>query len=138
MVLAVWVLGWLVFRGKATLALGFQDQTSFHGWLNGLRDDIQLAATRGNWFFDGVIGTVSDFLNWVVAQAQQLVSAPAFPRPVPQIGWVGVLALLAWVGLRRRRAGGPPCWSPRPSWCSASSATGRRGWTPSSSPPSPC
>ena len=97
LVVLVWLAGWAAFHGHATLALGFQDQTGFHSWLNDLRDDIQLAASRGNWFFSGVIGTVSDVLNWVVTQAQQLVSTPAFPRPVPQIGWVGVLALLVWV-----------------------------------------
>jgi glycine betaine/proline transport system permease protein len=96
--LVVWVVGWLVFKGQNTLTLGFQDLTGFHRWLNGLRDDIQLASSRGNWFFDGVIGTTADFFNWVVAQLQELVSTAAFPRPVPQIGWVGVLALLTWVG----------------------------------------
>ena len=93
-----WVAAWLLFRGQSTLALGFQDQTGLHHWLNGLRDDIQLAASRGNWFFDGVVGSVSDALNALVGQVQELVSTPAFPRPVPQIGWVGVVALLMWVG----------------------------------------
>lgn len=96
--LVVWVVGWLVLKGHDTLTLSFQDLNDFHRWLNDLRDDIQLAASRGNWFFDGVIGSVTDFFNWVVAQLQELVSSPAFPRPVPQIGWLGVLALLAWVG----------------------------------------
>ncbi|HYO41041.1 MAG TPA: ABC transporter permease subunit [Nocardioidaceae bacterium] len=96
--LVVWVAGWLVFKGQNTLTLGFQDLTGFHRWLNDLRDDIQLASSRGNWFFDGVIGTVSDLFNWVVAQLQELVSTAAFPRPVPQIGWVGVLALFTWIG----------------------------------------
>ena len=93
-----WVVAWLVFRGQGTLALGFQDQTGLHHWLNGMRDDIQLAAARGNWFFDGVVGTVSDALNALVGQVQELISTPAFPRPVPQVGWVGVVALLMWVG----------------------------------------
>lgn len=96
--LVVWVVGWLILKGHDTLTLSFQDLNDFHRWLNDLRDDIQLAASRGNWFFDGVIGSVTDFFNWVVAQLQELVSSPAFPRPVPQIGWLGVLALLAWVG----------------------------------------
>ncbi len=96
-VLVVWIVGWALLKGRNTLALGFQDQTDFHRWLNGLRDDIQLAASRGNWFFHGVIGTISDFFNWLVTQLQQLVSVPAFPRPVPEIGWLGVVALLIWL-----------------------------------------
>ena len=96
--LVVWVVGWQLFKHSDTLSLGFQDTTGFHQWLNDLRDSIQLATAHGNWFFNGVIGTISDFLNWVVAQLQELISAPAFPRPVPQIGWVGVVALFTWVG----------------------------------------
>ena len=28
---------------------------------------------------------------------QELISIPAFPRPVPEIGWLGVVALAAWI-----------------------------------------
>ena len=28
-----------------------------------------------------------------------LISEPAFPRPVPEIGWLGVLAIAVWVAL---------------------------------------
>jgi glycine betaine/proline transport system permease protein len=93
----VWVGGWALFKGVDTLTLPFQDVLGFHRWLNQLSDDIQLAATRGNWFFSGVIGSIGDFLNFVVAQLQELISTPAFPRPVPQIGWVGVVALFTWM-----------------------------------------
>ena len=93
----VWVGGWALFKGIDTLTLPFQDVLGFHKWLNQLSDDIQLAATRGNWFFSGVIGSIGDFLNFVVAQLQELISTPAFPRPVPQIGWVGVVALFTWM-----------------------------------------
>jgi glycine betaine/proline transport system permease protein len=95
-VLAVWVVGWLLFKNHNTLTLGFQDQTSFHTWLNNLRDDIQ-AAAQTNWFFQDVIGNISSFFNWLFGRLQELVSVPAFPRPVPEIGWLGVLAILGWV-----------------------------------------
>jgi glycine betaine/proline transport system permease protein len=97
-VVVVWLVGWALFKGQDTLALGFQDLTAFHRWLNGLSDDIQLAASQGNWFFDGVIGSISDALNAIVTWAREMVSIPAFPRPVPEIGWLGVAALLTWVG----------------------------------------
>ncbi len=96
-VVVVWVVGWLLLGGRNTLELGLQDQTEFHRWLNGLRDDIQAAAAEQNWFFDGVIGTITTFLNWLVEQLQELISVPAFPRPVPEIGWLGVLAIFVWV-----------------------------------------
>jgi len=96
-IVALWVVGWLVFKDKHTLTLGLQDQTDFHSWLNDLRDDIQVAAVQGNWFFDGFIGKVTEFFNWAVEQLHELIAAPAFPRPAPQIGWLGVLAIFAWV-----------------------------------------
>jgi glycine betaine/proline transport system permease protein len=94
----LWIGGWALFRGQDTASLGFQDLTAFHRWINDLRDNIQLATAHGNWFFKGVIGSIGDFLNWLVAQLQSLISTPAFPRPVPQIGWLGVAALFTWIG----------------------------------------
>ena len=38
---------------------------------------------------------IGDVLNWLVVQLQELISIPAFPRPVPEIGWLGVVALAA-------------------------------------------
>ncbi len=94
----VWVVGWSLLKGQNTLYVPFQQLNGFDTWINGLRDDIQ-AAAQTNWFFHGVIGNISDFFNWLVTQIQQLVSIPSPPRPVPEIGWLGVVALLGWVGL---------------------------------------
>jgi glycine betaine/proline transport system permease protein len=96
-VIVVWVVGWLIFRNHDTLVLSFQQQTDFHKWINDLRDNIQ-ASAQHNWFFHGVIGKITTFFNWLVEQIQHLFSLPAFPRPVPQVGWLGVLVLLGWVG----------------------------------------
>jgi glycine betaine/proline transport system permease protein len=97
-VIAAWVVGWALFRHHFTLATGFQDLNGFDTWLNGIRDDIQ-GASLTNWFFHGVLGTLSTFVNWVISQIQQLISQPALPRPVPQIGWLGVVAIFSWVAL---------------------------------------
>ncbi len=97
-VAVVWVVGWRVFHDKDTLATPFQQLNDFHTWINDLRDNIQ-ASAQTNWFFHGVIGNISDFFNWLVTQLQQLVSTPSPTRPVPQIGWLGVLAILGWIGL---------------------------------------
>jgi glycine betaine/proline transport system permease protein len=95
---AVWVVGWAVFKNHDTLATPFQQLNGFHRWINNLHDDIQ-ASAQTNWFFHGVIGNISDFFNWLVTQIQQWVSIPSPPKPVPKIGWLGVVALLGWVGL---------------------------------------
>jgi glycine betaine/proline transport system permease protein len=95
-IVVAWVVLWALFKGHMTRELGLQDTTGFHGWLNGIRDWVQLHGPD-NWFFGGVLGFIGDAFNNVFEFLQKLVSVPAFPRPVPQIGWLGVVALLAWV-----------------------------------------
>ncbi len=79
-----------------TRALGLQDTTGFHDWLNGIRDWVQLHGPD-NWFFGGVLGFIGDVFNGIFTFLQKLFSIPAFPRPVPQIGWLGVVAICAWI-----------------------------------------
>jgi glycine betaine/proline transport system permease protein len=97
-VIAVWVAGWLVFRGHSTLVVPFNKLNWFSTWVNHLRDDVQ-GALQTNWFFHGVIGHITTFVNWLVTELGKLVSHPAAPRPVPEIGWLGVVAVVAWVAL---------------------------------------
>ena len=95
-ILVVWVVLYFIFKGQQTLALPFAETTPFHDWINSVRDWVQLNGPD-NWFFGGVIGFISDVLNTITEFLQHLLSTPAFPRPVPQIGWLGVVALAAWV-----------------------------------------
>jgi glycine betaine/proline transport system permease protein len=93
LVIAVWVVGGIALNGRQTLAIGRADLTGFHTWLNDIRDRFDLA--RGDSFLlNTVIGGFSDGLNAVVEFLQELVSTPPAGRPVPEIGWLGVLALL--------------------------------------------
>ncbi len=93
---AFWLVGWALLKGKNTKAIAFQQTTDFHDWLNRVRDWVQIDG-QGNWFFGGVLGGIADFFNNVLEFVQKLVSIPSFPRPVPEIGWVGVVALVAWL-----------------------------------------
>jgi glycine betaine/proline transport system permease protein len=95
-ILSVWLVGWLVLQGRNTLALGFQDTTELHRRLNEARDWVQLEG-QDHWFFGGVLGAVGDALDALVQFLREMVSIPAPPRPVPEIGWLGVVALAAWV-----------------------------------------
>ncbi|MGI8531820.1 MAG: ABC transporter permease [Geodermatophilaceae bacterium] len=94
--LVVWVVGWRLFHGVATLPLGRATLTDFQSRLNDLRDAFD-SARNTNFFLNVVVGGISDGINASINAAQHLVSQPSFPRPVPEIGWLGVLALLAWV-----------------------------------------
>ena len=78
-----------------TKALGLQDTTELHQKFNDARDWVQLEGSD-NWLVGGVFGGISDALNAVVLFFQELIAIPAFPRPVPEIGWLGVIALAVW------------------------------------------
>ena len=95
-ILAFWLIGFFALQGKNTKALGFQDTTDLHKKFNEARDWVQLEG-QDNWFFGGVLGAIGDFLNWFVEQLQGLISVGIYPRPVPEIGWIGVVAIAAWV-----------------------------------------
>jgi glycine betaine/proline transport system permease protein len=95
-ILAFWVICFIALQGKNTKELGLQDTNELHRRLNEARDWVQLEG-QDNWFFGGVLGAVGDFLNWFVEELQGLISVGIFPRPVPEIGWIGVVALAAWV-----------------------------------------
>jgi glycine betaine/proline transport system permease protein len=95
-ILVFWVGAWALLQGKMTKALGLQDTTELHQKLNDARDWVQLEG-QDNWFFGGVLGAIGDALNSMVEFFQKLISIPAPPRPVPEIGWLGVVAVAAWV-----------------------------------------
>lgn len=95
-VLVVWVAGWAVFRGTDTLFLATGQSNGFHRWLFELRNDVEVLIST-NVFFDTVIGGISDGLNALVETGAETFAEAAFPRPVPEVGWLGVIAVLAWV-----------------------------------------
>ncbi len=92
-VLIGWVLLHFLLKGQDTLSLARSDLTGPQEWLNKIDDRLQ-----GSWVL-GVTGAVSDALNSVLTFLQELLSQPAFPRPVPEIGWLGVLAVATWLTL---------------------------------------
>ncbi len=96
-VVGLWAAGWAALRGTATLELGGAQLTDFHRWLNEVRDSFD-AARDNSFFFTYVVGGISAAIEGVVTFLQEMLSQPAFPRPVPEVGWLGVVALLTWAG----------------------------------------
>ena len=96
-VVGLWILVWAFTKGQDTLALPGRENTDLHDTLTGFRDSvlasrdtnpiIQFTYSLGDWF--------SSVVTWV----QRMISIPDFPRPVPQVGWLGVTAVAVWVGL---------------------------------------
>ncbi len=94
---AVWYVGWLMFKGQDTLVLGREAMTGFQTWLGDISDSFN-NAKQNNVVVSNTFSGISDSLNWIITQSQALFSQPAFPRPVPQVGWLGVVALATWIG----------------------------------------
>ncbi|CCH79474.1 putative glycine betaine ABC transport system integral membrane protein [Nostocoides japonicum T1-X7] len=93
---AVWVLGWLLLRGKMTLSLPYAELNGFMNWLNDVSDKVG-DWQQTNFFFHTVLGNIVTFINDVVAWLQKMLSTPPGARPTPEIGWLGVTAILGWV-----------------------------------------
>ncbi|HEX7537366.1 MAG TPA: ABC transporter permease subunit [Dermatophilaceae bacterium] len=98
LVLLVWLVGFVTLRGRNTMALAQADLTPLHERLNGLNDAVSAGRSTNPlfiYFFD-VIRSVIDAMATAV---QALIAQPAFGRPVPLIGWLGVVVVatfLAW------------------------------------------
>ena len=95
-ILVFWLVSYVVWKGEWTKALPLQDTTALQRKINEARDWIQLEG-QDNWFIGGVLGTIGDWLDSLVEFFQKLISIPAFPRPVPEIGWLGVVAIAFFV-----------------------------------------
>ncbi|MDO9457576.1 ABC transporter permease subunit [Nocardioides sp.] len=96
-VLGAWVVLSIVLGDRWTLYLPGQGTRGIHETLGDFRRDL-IAGRDDNPVMQAV-GALSDLFNTVVEWLQGLVSQAAFPRPVPQIGWLGVIGIAGWVSL---------------------------------------
>ncbi len=95
-ILVVWYLVWLLTKGSNTLELPGREHTDLHQSLTEFRDSV-IAGRDTNPVMQ-VTTAIADGFRSTVAWLQELVSMPAFPRPVPQIGWLGVTAVATLIG----------------------------------------
>ncbi len=95
-IVAAWVVIWKLTEGTHTLALPGREHTDLHQNLTDFRDSVlasrdtnpivQATYQLGSWF--------SEAVGWL----SRMIAIPDFPRPVPQIGWLGVIAVATWLG----------------------------------------
>ncbi|WP_369368733.1 ABC transporter permease [Streptomyces sp. CG4] len=95
-ILIAWLVLFAVLRGQQTLTLAAADLTGLHHWLNDVNDSI--GANRNSnpiflYFFNEIRLGIDNLVTFV----QTLVSQPTGGRPVPQIGWLGVISLTGYV-----------------------------------------
>ena len=96
-ILVVFAFAATLLNGKGTLHLARSDLTGFQEWVSDLSDKLE-AARDSSAILQG-LGNISDALESIAFFLQELVSEAAPPRPVPEIGWLGVIALVVWVAL---------------------------------------
>ncbi|WP_316767351.1 ABC transporter permease [Streptomyces sasae] len=95
-ILVAWLLLFAVLRGRQTLTLAAADLTGLHRWLNDVNDSI--GANRNSnpvflYFFNEIRLVIDNLVTFV----QSLISQPTGSRPVPQIGWLGVVGIAGYV-----------------------------------------
>lgn len=95
-IVVVWLVLFAVLRGKQTLTLAAADLTGLHRWFNDLNDSIG-ANRNSNPLFLYFFNEIRLVINNLVTFVQDLISQPSGDRPVPQIGWLGVVGIAGFV-----------------------------------------
>ncbi|MGW0827576.1 ABC transporter permease [Streptomyces sp. NPDC002845] len=95
-ILAIWLVLFAVLRGKHTLALAAADLTDLHRWFNDVNDSIG-ANRNSNPLFLYFFNEIRLVIDTLVTFVQELISQPPAGRPVPQIGWLGVVGIAGYV-----------------------------------------
>ncbi|MDN0196738.1 ABC transporter permease subunit [Streptomyces sp. S.PNR 29] len=95
-ILVVWLVLFAVLRGKQTLTLAAADLTDLHRWFNDVNDSIG-ANRNSNPLFLYFFNEIRLVIDTLVTFVQELISQPTPGRPVPQIGWLGVVGIAGYV-----------------------------------------
>ncbi len=95
-VLVLWVLLYSLFRGHDTLRLAQADLTSLHRTLNDVSDSIGAGRNSNPLFLYG-FNEVRLAINTLVTFVQDVIARPSYGRPVPVLGWLGVVGVASYV-----------------------------------------
>ncbi|MDX2693519.1 ABC transporter permease subunit [Streptomyces ipomoeae] len=95
-ILVAWLLLFAVLRGRQTLTLAAADLTDLHHWFNDVNDSI--GANRNSnpvflYFFNEIRLVIDNLVTFI----QELISQAPEGRPVPQIGWLGVIGIAGYL-----------------------------------------
>ena len=95
-ILVTWLVLFAVLRGKQTLTLAAADLTDLHRWFNDVNDTI--GADRNSnplflYFFNEIRLVIDNLVTFI----QSLISQPSDGRPLPQIGWLGVVGIAGYI-----------------------------------------
>jgi len=91
-VLGAWIVLAVILAGRDTLPLGPSELTGLHRRLNDLNDAVG-AARDADPLVHAVVATIRSGIDALVRFVQALIAQPSWGRPVPAVGWLGVVAL---------------------------------------------
>ncbi|WP_448612668.1 ABC transporter permease [Modestobacter sp. URMC 112] len=92
-VLLAWVGLYCLLRGQHTLALAPADLTPLHRDITAFSDSVSAGRNSNPLFLYG-FNEIRVAIDAFVTLIRELIVLPSFGRPVPVIGWLGVVALL--------------------------------------------
>ena len=96
-VVGVWIVIWFFTEGTDTLSLPGVARTDLHDRFTEFQNE--LLANRDTNPVMQVTNSIAEALRSAVDWLQRMVVRPNLPRPVPEVGWLGVTALATYVGL---------------------------------------
>jgi glycine betaine/proline transport system permease protein len=96
-VVVVWVAVYAATKGHDTLEISADTRTGVHDWFQRLSDCIISASTAGSNPVSSLLNHLASALNSVFTWLQHIFTVAEFPRPYPQIGWLGTIAIAAFV-----------------------------------------
>lgn len=94
-VLVGWLVLWAALRGIHTLPLGTAELTPLHRRFNEINDAVG-AGRNSNPVFLYVFNEIRLVIDTLVTFLQGLFAQPSYGRPVPLVGWLGVVALVGY------------------------------------------
>jgi glycine betaine/proline transport system permease protein len=97
LVVVVWVVVYAATTGHDTLEISGSTRTGVHDWFQRLSDSIIDASTAGSNPVSSGLNNLASALNSVFEWLQHIFTVAEFPRPLPQIGWLGTIAIAALV-----------------------------------------
>jgi len=95
-VLLGWTLGWRLFANSWNLPLQSAEVTPLHLWLNDVNDWVG-NNRNSNPVFVYIFDSIRGFVGWVASIFTQLFVQTDVGLQLPEIGWLGVVALMAWI-----------------------------------------
>lgn len=94
-VVGLWLLVWSLTKGSHTLVLPGREHTDLHNEMTSWRDSL-IQGRDSNQLMQ-FTGHIAEWLRELVDWLQRMLTKPNYPRPVPEVGWLGVIAVAMWI-----------------------------------------